>query len=217
MVRLILVAGLLAGCHGADVATPPDGDSGSGGDPGLFVQWTSNPTIPDTSGDSPRVEAVSLWAESLRVIGDAGPGDPRTTESQFVVEWSASRQPEPLAFPDAPTGLYSKVSMQLDGHLILPSYRISGHVTLSNNETVAFEIEDRDALALSLAIDRMLPPGGTVNVGLVLELQQAVSSVDFETLPIEDSKRQLDTNNAQMPAFRAKLIESFKIASSNGG
>jgi hypothetical protein len=213
MVRCALVAGLLAGCHQADTASPDAGLDGSSQGPGLYVKWSFKPPVPGNVEDTLSVDHAMLTFDSLRVIGDAGPGDPRTTDSAFELDWNTAGVPAPLAFPSAPSGLYSKVSLALDGHLVAPSYHIDGHVTVSG-QSMVYEIEDRNALSVSLTIDKTLAPGGTATVALYVDIKNALAVIDFASLRFDDGKLQLDTLDLQMPAFRAKLIESIKVDNS---
>jgi hypothetical protein len=121
LIRCALVAGLICACHSDDTATP---DGPVGGDAGLTVRWASRPTTwPADVGSTIIVERVRFALDSLRVIGDAGPGDLRTTKDAFELRWEESRDPpEDIKFESAPTGLYSQIALQVDCILIEDSY-----------------------------------------------------------------------------------------------
>jgi hypothetical protein len=210
-VRSALLAGLACACHSADRAAP---DATGGPDSatvaaGLHVPWSSSPLIPGNGGDLTISNAL-FRVDSLGVIGDAGPGDPRTSRSTFEVHWNASLQPETINFADAPTGLYSKVTVQADGHLIQNSYEINGTVRL-NGDLKNFAIHDLDALTANIDISTMLEPGGGAVVPIRVRFDEALGVIDFATLSVDGGVLDLDTFDAQMPAFRNKLATSFEL------
>ena len=115
-IRCVVVAGVLLGCHSDDTVVPPE-DSTSGAS-GLVVHWSSAPTTwPGDLGGGITIESARFKIDSVRVIGDAGPGDPRTTATQFEARWNQETAPADNVFDDAPPGLYSQISLSIDGHL----------------------------------------------------------------------------------------------------
>jgi len=211
MIRCGLIAGLLIACHTSDPGTP-DAPNGSGAS-GMHVTWASDPTpIPGNVENWLTLESATFAFDNLRVIGDAGPGDPRTTATTFPIKWDATTSPAPIDFPDAPTGLYSKVSFQIDGHLTTSSVHLKGQVDLGGT-WVPYKIEDGDALSLSLDINRTLDPGGSQTIGLLVKFHDALTSIDFSTLPFDDGALQLETGDPQMTPFRDKLTLGFTIDS----
>lgn len=216
-VRSALLVGLLCACQGTNTAAP---DAGSGSDAGtgptgLRVTWSSTPQIPGSIGNNLTVTYAVFRVDSLRVIGDAGPGDPRTSQTDFVVRWDSDSHPDAILFSDAPTGLYSKVTVQADGHLVDDSYEIDGKVAL-NGQTQEFQIHDRDALTANLDITTMLDPGTEAQIPILVRIDQALGVLDFSQLSYDDGHLELDTFDAQMPAFRAKLAASFVLGGSTG-
>jgi hypothetical protein len=215
MIRCGLLAGLLVACHTSDPGTPdgnPDGSSPGG--PGLHVRWSSEPaTYPGNLEDWLTLDSVQLTVEDLKVIGDAGPGDIRTTKAVFLLRWDAQSVPEPIDFEDAPSGLYSKVSMQLDGHLIVPSLEIRGHVDIDGT-WLEYEVEDRNAVSLSLDIDRMLDPGGSATVALMLKLHDALTSIDYKSLTVDHGKVSVETGDSQLATFIDKFSRAFSVDNS---
>ncbi len=217
MIRCGLLAGLLIACHTSDPGTPDgggvDGD-GSAGTAGLHVAFTSDPApIPGTIDDGFTLELASFNFDNLKVIGDAGPGDPRTTANAFGVKWDSQSSPAPIDFANAPTGLYSKVSFQIDGHLLSDSYAIKGHVTVAGI-TSPYEVEDRNALSLSLDCSRQLAAGGTGTITVKFAFKDALESVNWSAVPMDDGKYELVTSDPQMPLFRSKLTDGISIDNS---
>lgn len=216
VVRSALLVGLFCACHGTDTAAPDAaGPDAAPGASGLRVTWSSSPQIPGSTSNTTVTNAV-FRIDNLRVIGDAGPGDPRTSETAFVVHWDYDEHPDPIVFSDAPTGLYSKVTVQADGHLVDYSYEIDGKVEV-NGSTQDFVIHDRDALTANIAISTTLDPGGQAQIPIRVRLDDALGVIDFSQLSYDDGHLELDTFDSQMQAFRDKLATSFVLDDSSGG
>jgi hypothetical protein len=215
MIRCGVLAGCLAACGGTTPAKPdgagPD-SAGSASATGMHVVWESNPEMwPGGVDDGLQLESADFRFDNLKVIGDSG--DDSTTETLFRIHWDATNAPAPIAFDDAPTGVYSKVSFLIDGHLIDPSYELKGHVSVNGN-TVPFEVDDRDVLSLSLQCNRTLAPGGSVTLGVMINFADALKSVDWANVRMDSGALHLDTTDSQMSSFRDKLTKGFTIDNS---
>jgi hypothetical protein len=212
-VRSALLFGLACACHATsgaepDAAMPPDAPPDLGA--GLHVTWSTSPTIPGTTGNY-TVSSMIFRVDSLSVIGDAGPGDPRTSKNLFELQWGdAGLHPDTIDFPDAPTGVYSQVTLLADGHLIDYSYEIYGSVQLSGVET-PYKIHDRSTLTANITISTMLEPGGQAIVPLRVRVADALSVIDFTMLDTDAGVLELDTFDAQMGTFRDKLTAEFTV------
>jgi hypothetical protein len=208
LIRCALVAGLISACNPDDTTTP-DGDVT--GDGGLTVRWGSRPeSWPGDLGSNVTLQSARFALDSLRVIGDAGPGDPRTTKDAFVVRWAdGEAPPQDIEFQSAPTGLYSQISLQLDGNVVEESYELRGMVMV-NGDLEVFQIEDSDPLAISLSIDKSLSPGAKSTIDIQIDFAHAISAVDFSSLDFNDGELQLDEGDPEIVEFRKKLVESFK-------
>jgi hypothetical protein len=216
MIRCGVLAGCLIACHSSDPVGPDSGSpDGPTGPAGMHVAWKSlPPTWPGAISNGIQIDNATFLFDNLKVIGDAGPGDDRTTADSFQLHWDSMAMPATIDFADAPTGVYSKVAFQIDGHLIQSSYKLHGHVTI-NSLSVPFEIEDREALSLSLQCNRTLAPGGSVTVDVALDFGAALTSIDWAKVHMDDNGTlELDTTDSQMPAFRNKFATSFSIDNS---
>lgn len=210
--RWALLLVLVAGCPtpGGDDApddAPPDEDAG------LTLQWSSRPeSIPGPASSNIDLERVVLRLRDLRVIGDAGPGDPRTFRERLTVEWTAGLTPRDEDFADAPAGLYSRIVFELGGGDELYAYEIMGTVDLDGS-SVPFTIRDREARPLSIDCALTLPPGGETSVTVNVDLTQIVERVDYDLLPTVDGRRVLETGDPQMAAIRAEIDAAFTTPS----
>lgn len=205
--RCVVFAGLLVAC-GDDTSTP-GGDAAAGG--GLVVAWSTLPaTWPATLTSGVTVESATFAVDRLRVVGDAAPGDPRTTAGSFALRWDGTTTPSDLAFPDAPSGVYSQLSLLIDGHVAGPSIELRGHA-LVNATSYAYRVTDDTPFSVTLAIDETLRPPIVTRLGLRIDFQHALEMIDFSTVDNTTGRLELDNGDPQLATFRAKLMESFTI------
>jgi hypothetical protein len=208
-IRCVAIAGVLSACPGDDTALPVDAPVTNGS--GLVLEWGSEPkTWPADLGDGVVLERATFAFDSLRVVGDAGPGDPRTTKSGFTVRWDQATQPAPIAFTEAPTGLYSQISLLIDGQLSGESFDLRGRVFLDGSDW-EFRIDDDSPLPVTLAIDQTLTPPQVATVKLRVNFKHALDAIDFRSLERDSGRLELGSDDPQMVLFRAKLVESFEI------
>ncbi len=212
-VRTIFVGGLLCACHVSPMHSPDGGDDhpDATGAAGLSVSFATQPTVPGSPKDGVTIEEVTFKMLSMSVTGDAAQV---STPSEIDLTWKAGESPDTVVFASAPTGLYSKLSMRMDGQLLDNSYWINGHATV-NGTTYPFKIYDRDYLEVYLYSDEMLAPGGSVTIPVLVELDQAVNDIDWTLVDNENGTLVLDTFDSYMVTFRANLTQSFVIKSSN--
>ena len=176
-----------------------------------MIEWSSSPADwPSASVDGISLERARFALESLRVVGDAGPGDPRTTASAVAVDWDAQQQPASIAFDSAPPGLYSQVALAFEGQGDGDSYQIDGTIEVGGEE-YDFRIEDTEPLTFNVAIDEMLAPGEQAVIGLRINFIHAIESVDWQNVNISDGRKELEDGDPEMALFRTKLVESFEI------
>jgi hypothetical protein len=212
VVRSALLVGLACACSGSAAVTPDatQGSADGGSGAGLYVHWWTDPYIPGSVGTNTSVTSATFRLTSLRVIGDADPGDSRTTWSDFTIHWDADGRPHTISFPQAPTGLYSKVSLAIDGQIIDSSYEIIG-TTEVGGVTKPFKIHDLNSLDISLDTSETVSPGAAVDLTVHIDFSNALANVDFTALSVDDGYLDLDTLDAQMPAFRQQLTQSFHV------
>lgn len=191
------------------MVTPLDG-AGSSGTAALSIRWKAVPgDWPGNINSKVRIEEARFSFDNLRVIGDAGPGDPRTTETTFEVRWNSDTSPDAIEFDNAPIGLYSQLSLQIAGRdLSKNSYEIRGTADLGDR--MEFRIEDKLPMPIALSIDEMLMPNKTATVQLEIDFVHALSGVNFEMMDVDDGRLELNELDPEIVAFRRKLVESFR-------
>lgn len=215
LVRTASFVVLLCACH-TTASNHPDGGSDDDGDAqvgpaGLSIPIAIQPSTPGPVKDGVTVEEVTFKLLSLRVTGDAAQV---ATPTEIDLTWKDGVEPAPVVFADAPTGLYSKETLRIDGQLTDNSYWINGHATVNGN-VYPFKIYDRDYLEIYLYGDAQLAPGGSAQVPLLFELDHALESIDWSLVDNDNGTLVLDTFDSYMPTFRAKVIESFVVKSPN--
>lgn len=213
MIRCVVVAGLLSACHADDTAVP---DAATGATSAMTVRWSTQPgSWPGVIQDGVTVDSARFAFDSLRVIGDAGPGDLRTTARTLELRWEMDRDPPTaIVFNDAPAGRYSQVALQLDGQLVNNSYEIRGTVQVNGND-IEYRIEDDGALAITMSIDKMKSPAAAIQLTVDVDFVHAINSVDFSKLPNDGGHLQLDSSDPLMIDFRKKLTESFSASAND--
>ena len=219
--RVPLLGVLLVGCSstpGNTDATTPDTPSGQ---PGLNVAWHARPSsIPGQVTDKIMISSATFQAQLLRVVGDAGPGDFRTTVAQPNLAWSSGMTPPTITFSSAPTGLYSEVLLEIDGLLINNSFEIRGQIHRdSDNKDWQFFIHDRtDNVSISIQnINTTLNPGAMVTIPIRVDFEHALTSINYDQLQVDNNTLDLDDSDSQMDNFRHALEESFSLAGTGDG
>jgi hypothetical protein len=196
----------LSGCPGTDPGTDPDAATGART---LNLAWTVKPTtFPGTVSGNTVIEDAQFSARSLRVIGDAtGSNDPRTYVDKMPLEWNDQRSPDVHAFMDAPSGVYSRVVLELEGDHV---YQISGTTVVGGNQK-DFEIKDDFEKAISVTLDPQvnLAPVDTKTIRVQVDVTRIVGAVDFTMLPTRDGKLVLDSSDPQISEIRKKVGEAF--------
>lgn len=182
--------------------------------------WSSTPeTWPGDLGAGVELEQARFALNSLRVVGDAGPGDPRTTigNMEMGFAWDSGEQrPTDITFDDAPTGLYSQVAIVFDQTSSSGnsnSYELRGEVQVGS-EDVEFRIQDDQPLTFNVDVDEMVSPGESAVVVLRINFKHAIDSLDFSMLEVDDNRLELEDGDPQMAVFRTKLVESFEVVKS---
>ncbi|HEY0250015.1 MAG TPA: hypothetical protein VGC41_00725 [Kofleriaceae bacterium] len=194
---------------------PTDG-SNSTTTRGLAIDWVTRPAqIPGEVDGNISVNAMTFRLANVRVIGDAGPGDTRTSKDMVDLAWKTGVAPEPVTFEDAPIGLYSRVILLASG-TVEYAYEISGTAKVNGN-TKPFTIHDLSPLAVTMNTSAMLDPNSTTTLAVTIRIDQALQSLDFSKLTDNSGTLTLDTFDDEMSDFREKLMNDCFEADHGGG
>lgn len=209
-----LLALALGGCPGSVGGNSPDarvtdgdgGDDGDGGpsEGGLVFTFVTEPAMPADLGSNVVVEDVHLRLREVRAIGDAAPGDDRTSVAQLMLRWEGEQSPDPLAFMDAPAGIYSRLELRLDAAGEDFAYRIEGHAEVGGME-VEFEIEDDVTIPLSIPLSGVeLVAGTSAYVTIAVNLEALVGDIDWSSVtPDAEGKLVVGPGDPQIDLVRA--------------
>ena len=232
-VPVALVALMAAACS-AETATRPDGGSDPGqdgggagpdapvGSAGLVLEFRGVPALPASLGGDydPELEEVRLDLEDVRAVGDAAPGDERTSRDELRLEWQGgdsggeggggegANDPVVVTFEQAPPGLYSNVFADL------VAYQLEGSVVVEGDGggDRDFEIEDSPSTGIAISI----PLGGvTLEAGetrrVIIEVSCAAAVVDTPWDQVEEDEGELvvDGGSPEIDAVRGAMAGAF--------
>jgi hypothetical protein len=217
--RFLGVLLVFAACHSESVASP-DAASVPDAAPhslGMFVAWSATPALPGALTDQLTVAQASFELARFQIVGDAGPGDARTSHAKFALIWDAYGTPPRESFPDAPVGVYSKLTLDMMPGTLAPyTYDIQGswlqHNSRGGGDTLwPFRIRDFQSLSLSYDCDQTVPADGSATIAVNVALRDAIDNVQFDKLPNVGGILVLTTGDLQMPGFRDRLARAFTI------
>ena len=210
---LIIVFGL-AGCSDAPDG-PPDGQPDAmpaGG--GLIFTWGTDPGLPVRFEDDLEIAEAAFHLRDVRALGDAAPGDERTSRSAIDLAWSASQQPSPLVFDRAPPGVYSRLELRLggDGEAYWLSGRVEEELGEGNEAWVRWDVRDDAALTINVPLEVTLAVGGEATVAIEIDVGALVKDIEWSRVPLRDGVRVLDGADPQIGAVRTRLASGTVIA-----
>ena len=207
--RWIGVLLMVSGCEFSSMGgggTPGGPVDGSAHGLGMFVNWNANPPIPGVVNDKFTVSDATFQVDHLQIVADSG----SVTQTKFLLAWDASTTPQQDAFPDAPPGMYSKVTLVMaPGSFGSFSYRIHG-TWRDSGETKSFLIEDPAPVNIGFDCNEMLAAAGSATIGIKVDFQDALGQLDLRTADDEDGVLELHDGTA-LSAFRGKLMTVFKL------
>lgn len=217
---LAVLVVIAAGC-GGDGGTGPDAgglsdaasSSDASGGAGLTVMITPDPAVPGMVRNGVIVTSATFRVKTLEVIGDAGSGG--TTLAGVRLDFSDTAQPPPFWFPGAPPGLYSKVTLDIDGDLAEPSLEILGMAQIGGGAMEPFRIVDTGRIEADVnGFDVTLAPNGTAVMPVRLDLR-SVLDLEFDQLDNVAGVWTLDETSQMIDGFREEVEDAFKRGGGN--
>jgi hypothetical protein len=215
----LALAGCVGGCEpdtgglgvvdaGRDAPDARRPDAG-GAAAGLILEWKVVPALPAALPGDVRLTEVRLNLRDVRVLGDSAPGDGRTAVDRLELTWRVDQGPAPLAFLQAPPGLYSSLRYRVgDGDE--DGIELSGTVR-RDGEDVDFEIEDSMALGIDVPLSLELTPGEQVTLEVRLDTAAVLGGIDWSEAEVEDGEIKLDDDSAQLQGVRDRLRTAFSV------
>jgi hypothetical protein len=172
----------------------------------MFVTWKANPAIPGTLSDKITVSEATFQIDHFQIVADAG----NVMRTKYLLAWNPTSTPNPDGFPDAPPGMYSKVTLaMMTGSLGDFAYQIRG-TWRDSGSPKNFEIRDSAALSVGFDCSEMLGAAGSATVGIKLDLRDALGGIDFTKVDEEDGVLEL-SDGQQLVDFRSRLMSAFQL------
>lgn len=197
MMRGMWIVGALAvlgGCpKGGDDQVTPDGRPDATLMGGLTVRFiaTESP-LPLAPADDRNLSRVQLQAASVRAIGDAAPGGPETTRTDYEMDWHESDAPNAIAFDAAPVGLYSSVEVRLEGEGgDDDGFLIEGEA-LREATFQPYRIVGNEPLTITIPTSTRLEAGVMATIRIDVDLASIIDGINFAEWPFENGAIQVD-------------------------
>ena len=210
---LAVLATLVLGCPAepSDVDGGPDGDGGEEsdadiGESSLLFTFTSDPELPgEFEGDyAGTIIEATIALENIRAIGDAAPGDERTTRSELLLGFDEEATSNGLFFPDAPPGRYSHLLTQV------VSYTITGTSVL-DSAPIPFTIEDTppSPLSVSIELEGVEVVDERAEARIEVDLEKVVKEIAWDEFDPFSESVEIDASSSMIDSIREHLEESF--------
>jgi hypothetical protein len=152
------------------------------------------------------VTTATFLLRSLEVVGDSGSA--ATTRHDLRLGWTGESQPTAVVFGDAPPGLYSKVTLDIDGTPPSASYEIRG-TALINGNPEPFRIVDDQRIQADVQVDVTLAPAGMASISVELDLRNALD-LDYDSFDVDNGVYTLGPGDPGISEFREDLERAFK-------
>ena len=206
VIAAVLFVGVGVGCTPTSSMTTDAGDPPQGSM--LRLGWSANPaSVPGSASNDVSLASARFSVHDLRVIGDAGPGDPRTSVKQLELDWHTGETPAVTAFPMAPLGRYSRVAFEVEGDAA--SVAMTGTVVIDGNSPVPYALTDSGEMVVSVDIDVELVAGADTTIVLSADLAKIATSIDYKSLPSLAGTRTLTSLDPQASKFESEVRAAF--------
>jgi hypothetical protein len=159
------------------------------------------------------VETLVVNMRDVRALGDAAPGDERTTQDAFQLLLATDGGDlDEIRFDEAPPGRYSAFEFVVDSPIDEEAaWQMDGTVELPDGPE-EFLVEDIVSRPISLPLTGVeVAPGTTVRVTVQVDVVSIVEGVDWESAPVEDDARIVDEDYAGIGAVRNQFALAFSV------
>jgi hypothetical protein len=183
---------------------------------GLTIELVAKNGVPQMPATDVQITTVTIGAVTVRAIGDAAPGDVRTTRSGYKFDFRDNLMPVPITFVEAPTGLYSMLELRVARVTSPPAQasdacNIQGRV-IRAGDSVPFEIKNTTAdTAIAIAINTDLAPRELDTASIEVDVAALIADVDWNAVPLSGEGRLfVGDGDPQMATVVTKLSTAFR-------
>jgi hypothetical protein len=210
----LVVSGIVMHAACSHVGATPDAIQADAMLGGLTIELVAKHSLPHMPSSDVEIQRVVLGSVLVRVIGDAAPGDVRTTRSNFKFDFDPN--PVPITFVDAPTGLYSMLDLRIARVAEPPAQasdacNIFGRVVRAGN-SVKFEIKNTTAdVSVAIPINTDLAPRELDTTSIEVDVASLISGIDWDAVPLTgEGNLFIGDGDPQMAGVVAKLATAFR-------
>lgn len=209
----IAIGAMHAACSNS--STPPDTQMADAAIGGLVLDFAAKNGVPQTLEGDVVIERVVLGITVLRAIGDAAPGDLRTTRTEDKLgdfEWSNGLSPIPHLFEEAPPGMYSTVELRVARSVRAnAAVDIFGRVPRAGT-VVPFEIKAvAPNVSVSVDVNKVLPPRRLETITIQLDVESLVEDIDWAAVPLTGEGRLfIGDGDPEMSKVTSQIKGAFK-------
>ena len=202
----------------ADAGSEPGEDGGGPGPDappgaaGLVLEFRGIPPLPAELGGefNPELEEVRIDLEDVRAVGDAAPGDSRTSRDELLLEWGGDDDDGEndvvrVTFDQAPPGLYSNVFAEVK------HYWLEGVVETDVEHDFRVDDEPESALAISIPLGGVtLEAGETRVITIDVSCGPAIETMPWdEVTPDGEGDLNLNKDSVEIGQIRVGMQAAF--------
>ena len=206
--RSIGILLVFAGCDVGSTAqldAPVRPDDGAQHGLGMFVRWHASPTLPGSLSDKLVVMEATFQLDHFQIVADAG----SVTRSKYLLTWNGGGPPQE-EFPDAPPGVYSKVTLDMMGGSFGDyAYQIRG-MWRDGGIPKPFEIRDSTPLSISFNCNETLQAAGSAMIGIGVDLRDSLGQIDFKNVDEDDGVLEIH-DGTELAGVRSRLLQAFTL------
>lgn len=158
------------------------------------------------------ITQVLIGIMTMRAIGDAAPGDVRTTRTNlrdFV--WNETDTPNPELFSLAPPGVYSTIELRVADSTVSSAAMIIGGRATRGGNLLPFEIQSTTAdITIPISVNTILTPRQLATTTIAIDFAALIADIDWETVPVTpDGRLFIGDGDARMASVVGKLATAF--------
>ncbi|MBA3498904.1 MAG: hypothetical protein M4D80_27450 [Myxococcota bacterium] len=206
-----------AACSGG--APAPDALTADASTGGLVIEVVAKGGVPQMPEPTIEITRVTIGVKNLRAIGDAAPGDLRTTRTDaepnnIDLDFYDSFVPVPQLFRDAPPGVYSSVELRVaDSRLASAAIDVLGRASRGGN-LVPFEVKCAlSEVPITIAVNTVLMPRMLATTTIEVDVAWLVKDIDWDAVPLTAEGRLfVGDGDPEMASVVSNVATAFSAA-----